>query len=61
MGKGHLSLAQVAQSPVQPDLEHCQWWGIHSFYGQAAPRKENSYAFYCTIYEASSELYASFI
>ena len=33
-GQGHLSLDQVAQSPVLPDLEHFQWWGIHNFSGQ---------------------------
>jgi len=28
---------QVAQSPVQPGLEHLQGWGIHSFSGQPGP------------------------
>ena len=36
-GQGHLSLDQVAQSPVQPDLEHFQWRGTHNFSGQAVP------------------------
>ena len=25
---------QVAQSPIQSDLEHFQWWGIHNSSGQ---------------------------
>ena len=33
-GQGHLSLDQVAQSPVKPDRDHFQGWGIHSFSGQ---------------------------
>ena len=28
-GEGHLPLDQVAQSAIQPDLEHFQRWGIH--------------------------------
>ena len=36
-GQGHLPLDQVAQSPVQADLEHLQGWGIHSFSGQPMP------------------------
>jgi len=36
-GLGHLPLDQVAQSPVQPGLEHCQGGGIHSFSGQPVP------------------------
>jgi len=27
--QGHLQLDQVAQSPVQPDLERFQIWGLH--------------------------------
>ncbi|KAJ7401070.1 hypothetical protein BTVI_99281 [Pitangus sulphuratus] len=34
---GHLSLAQVAPSPVQAGLEHFQGWGIHNFSGQPVP------------------------
>ncbi|KAK4818440.1 hypothetical protein QYF61_013127 [Mycteria americana] len=34
---GHLPLDQVAQSPIQPGLEHFQGWGIHSFSGQPVP------------------------
>ena len=36
-GQGHLALDQVAQSPVQPGLEHFQGWGIHNFSGQPVP------------------------
>ncbi|KAK4807192.1 hypothetical protein QYF61_024312 [Mycteria americana] len=36
-GQGHLSLDQVAQSLIQPDLEHFQGWGIHNFSGQPVP------------------------
>jgi len=32
--QGHLPLDQVAQSSIQPGLEHCQGGGIHSFSGQ---------------------------
>ena len=35
--QGHLQLDQGAQSPIQPDLEQFQWWGIHSFSGQPVP------------------------
>jgi len=33
-GQGHLPLDRVAQIPIQPDLEHFQGGGIHSFSGQ---------------------------
>ena len=36
-GQGPLPPAQVAQSPVQPGLEHCQGGGSHSFSGQPGP------------------------
>ena len=36
-GQGHLPLDQVAQSPMQHDLEHFQGGGIHSFSGQPVP------------------------
>jgi len=36
-GQGHLPPDQVAQSPVQPGLEHCQGEGSHSFSGQPVP------------------------
>jgi len=32
--QGHLQLAQVAHSPVQPDLEFFQGWGIYHLSGQ---------------------------
>ena len=32
--QGHLQLAQVVQSPIQPDLECLQGWGIHHLSGQ---------------------------
>jgi len=35
--QGHVSLGQVAQISVQPDLEHFQWWGIDNFSGQPVP------------------------
>jgi len=35
--QGHLLLDQVAQSPVQPGLEHCQGWGIDHLSGQPVP------------------------
>ena len=36
-GQGHISLDQVAQIPIQPDLEHFQGGGIHNFFGQPVP------------------------
>jgi len=36
-GQGQLPLAQVAQSPVQPGLEHFQGGGSHSFSGKPVP------------------------
>jgi len=30
-GQGHLSLDQIDQSTVPPDLEHLQGWDIHNF------------------------------
>ena len=35
--QGYLQLDQVAQSPVQPDLECCQGWGIYHLSGQPVP------------------------
>ena len=35
--QGHLALDQVAQSSIQPGLEHCQGGGIHSFSVQPVP------------------------
>jgi len=35
--QGHLPLDQVAQSSIQPGLEHCQGGSIHSFSGQPVP------------------------
>jgi len=36
-GQGQLPLDQVAQSSIQPGLEHCQGWGSHNFSGQLVP------------------------
>jgi len=35
--QGHLQLHQVAQSPVQPGLEHFQGRGLHCLSGQPVP------------------------
>jgi len=35
--QGHLQLDQVAQSPVQPGLEHFQGGGSHNFSGEPVP------------------------
>ena len=35
--QGHLQLDQVAQSPVQPDLECFRGWGIYHLSGQPVP------------------------
>ena len=37
------SHGQIAQSPVQPDLEQFPWWGIHSFSGQPVPVPHHSH------------------
>lgn len=34
-GAGTPSKDPVAQSPIRPDLEHYQGWGIHNFSGQS--------------------------
>jgi len=34
--QGHLQLHQVAESPVQPDLECLQGWGIHHLWAACA-------------------------
>ncbi|KAM4790430.1 uncharacterized protein ACIQIH_003598 isoform 1-T1 [Cyanocitta cristata] len=36
-GQGHLPLHQIAQSPIQPDLQHFQEWSIPNFSEQCAP------------------------
>ena len=36
-GQGRLPLGQVAPSPIQAGLEHCQGWGSHSFCGHRGP------------------------
>lgn len=41
-GQGHLQLAQVSQSPVQPGPEHCQGWGTH-FFGQSIPESHHTH------------------
>jgi len=35
--QGRLQLDQVAQSPIQPDLECFQGWGIDHLFGQPVP------------------------
>ncbi|KAK4825368.1 hypothetical protein QYF61_027121 [Mycteria americana] len=35
--QGHLQLDQVAQSPIQPDLDCLQGWGIHHLSGKPVP------------------------
>ncbi|KAK4828015.1 LOW QUALITY PROTEIN: hypothetical protein QYF61_022792 [Mycteria americana] len=35
--QGHLQLDQVAQSPIQPDLEYLQGWGLHYLSVQPLP------------------------
>lgn len=36
-GQGHFPLDKVAQSCIQPGLEHLRWWGILSFSGHPVP------------------------
>jgi len=45
-GKGLLPLDQVAQSHIQPSLEHFQGGGIHTFSGQPVPVPHQSYNIY---------------
>ena len=35
--QGHLQLDQVAQSPIQPDLECLQGWGMNHLSGHPVP------------------------
>jgi len=42
--QGWLSRDQVVQSPIQPDLEHFQGWGIHNFSGQPVAVPHNSHS-----------------
>lgn len=35
--EGHPTPDQVAQCPIQPDLEHLPRWGTHSFSVQSVP------------------------
>ena len=44
--QGHLQLDQVAQSPVQPDLECLRGWGIHHTSGQPVPVFNHFYCIY---------------
>jgi len=39
--QGHLELDQVAQSPLQPDTEFFQRWGIYHLSGQPVPVSHN--------------------
>ena len=41
--QGYLQLDQAAQSPIQPDLECLQGWGIHHLSGQTVPVPHHSY------------------
>ena len=41
--QGHLPLHQVAQSPIQPGLGHCQGGGRHSFSGQPVPVPQHTH------------------
>ncbi|KAK4821804.1 hypothetical protein QYF61_003833 [Mycteria americana] len=48
-GQGQLPLDQVAQSPMQPGLEHFQGWGIHNFSGQSVPVPHHPLILKCTL------------
>ncbi|KAK4817028.1 hypothetical protein QYF61_026034 [Mycteria americana] len=43
--QAHVQLDQVAQSPVQPDLECFQGWGIYSLSGQPVPSETTLFWF----------------
>lgn len=45
---GCLSLAHVAQSPIQPDLEHLQCWSIHNLPGQPIPVSHHHHCKKCS-------------
>jgi len=51
--QGHLPLDQVAQSSIQPDLEHCQGGGSHSFSGQPVPSKLENFDLICASFNNS--------
>jgi len=42
-GQGHVSLDQVAQSPMHPNLEHLQGGDTHSFSGQPVTVSHHSH------------------
>jgi len=41
--QGHLSLDQVTQRRIQPDLKHFQWQGIHNFSRHPVPVYDHSH------------------
>ena len=41
--QGHLQLDHVAQSPIEPDPEGLQGWGIHNLFGQPVPMPHHLY------------------
>jgi len=47
--QGHLQLHQVAQSPIQPDLECLQGQGIHCLSGQPVPAPHWLETFRCQL------------
>jgi len=48
--QGHLSLHQVAQSSVQPDLDCFQGWGIYHLSGQPIPVFHHPHYKKCLLY-----------
>ena len=41
--QGHLQLHQIAQTPIQPDLECLQGWGFHHLSGQCVSMPHHSH------------------
>jgi len=48
--QGHLPLDQVPQSPVQPDLESLQGWGLHHLSEQPVPAFHHPHCQKCLPY-----------
>ena len=48
--QGHLQLDQVAQSPVQPELESFQGWGTYHPSGQPVPVSHHPHRKKCLLF-----------
>ena len=53
--QGHLPLDQVAQRPIQPDIECLQAWGIYHLSGQPVPVSHHPYHKKTSLYPVSPQ------